>query len=167
MPAPVHHLPTSTARRASREQVVMSDGVGVAVSQPTRTTVLVRMCGEIDYSTVERCTRTLHRSVRAVADETRHRGRPTDGTVEAGGRVVCDLEGVTFLAAAGLRMLVETADRAAADGVVLAVRVSDGPARRLLRRTGVEEYLDVHDDLASALDPEGHPAVVPPLPRPA
>ena len=164
MTAPVHHLPTSLARPGRSDEVVGSDGLILAVSQPTRSTLVVRVIGEVDLATADRWARTLDRSISAVADEIRHRGHATG----ARGRVVCDLDGVTLLAAAGLRVLVEATDRAAAEGVALVVRTTEGPARRTLRRTGVDVHVAVHEDLATALDLDGPPEVVPPpVARPA
>jgi hypothetical protein len=66
------------------------------------------------------------------------------------------------LAAAGLQVLVGATDRAAAEGVALVVRTTEGAARRALRRTGVDAHVAVHEDLATAPDLDGPPAAVPP-----
>ena len=65
--------------------------------------------------------------------------------------LVADLTRVTFLSAAGLRVLVDTAERARVAGCVLGV-VAEGPlALRVLRMSGVAAAIPTFESLSDAL----------------
>jgi anti-anti-sigma factor len=65
--------------------------------------------------------------------------------------LVADLTRVTFLSAAGLRVLVDTAQRAGAAGRVLGL-VAEGPlALRVLRMSGVAASIPTFESLSDAV----------------
>jgi anti-anti-sigma factor len=65
--------------------------------------------------------------------------------------LVADLTRVTFLSAAGLRVLVDTAQRAGAAGHVLGL-VAEGPiALRVLRMSGVAASIPTFESLSDAV----------------
>ena len=121
------------ARAGAGEPV---DGLTIAVSQPQETTVVVRALGELDLLSAPRCARILAGAVRTVAP-----GSPASGTDRVRGRVVCDVDGVDFVAASGLGMLVEASDDAVAHDVDLVVVASNRPVLRPLSVTGLDRHL--------------------------
>lgn len=102
---------------AGRERFV------VAPRRPARGVMEVHLGGELDMLTVPRAGRVLRAATDAVAAEvatlaTRESPRP--------GRARCDLADVTFLAAGGLRLLVELVDHAPRRGVDLVLVAPGG-----------------------------------------
>lgn len=67
-------------------------------------------------------------------------------------RVIVDLTAVTFMDSTGLSILLNARRRYTAAGRTLVVLCPDGPARRVLRLTGLEETLSVSDSLGAALE---------------
>lgn len=70
--------------------------------------------------------------------------------IGAGEPMVADLTGVTFIDSTGLRVLIGAHEAAGEHGGKFALVVSDGPVTKLLSITGVGDFLEVHDTLASA-----------------
>jgi anti-sigma B factor antagonist len=67
------------------------------------------------------------------------------------GTVIVDLTAVTFMDSTGLSILLNARRRYTAAGRTLLVLCPDGPARRVLRLSGLEETLSVCDSLGAAL----------------
>jgi anti-sigma B factor antagonist len=94
--------------------------------------------GELDLATVRQ-------PIDAVADVL---DRPPVGEL-----IVLDLTGLTFMAAAGIRMLLAAQDHAAARRVGLRIVTGGNPVvERCLRAAGVGPALAVHPDVPSALE---------------
>ena len=145
--APADVPRTDRRAQAAAEGGEPVDGLTVAVSQPREATVVVRVLGELDLLSAPRCSRILAGAVRTVAPA----ARPADdGAPQA--RVVCDVDGVDFVAASGLGMLVSAADDAAAVGVDLVVVASSRPVLRPLAVTGLDRHLTVVARLDDAVD---------------
>lgn len=85
--------------------------------------VRVILAGELDLATAPEADRRL-REAQAEAP-----------------RVVLDLDGLTFIDATGLRVLLDASDRATSSGGDLLVRRIRAGVRRLLELTGTEERL--------------------------
>jgi anti-anti-sigma factor len=119
--------------------------------QPGR--ALVRVHGEVDLGTVD--------DFRAVMIMARREPVP-DGL--PGRHVVCDLSGVTFLAAVGVGAVAEAGAAACRGGTHLHLVAPPGPARRVLELCGLDRELPIAAQLADVLD-QGPPEA--PLPRSA
>ena len=65
--------------------------------------------------------------------------------------VVVDLSGVDFLASLGIRMLVAGAQEQEARGGRLVLVGPDDMTRRILRTTGVDQLVPVHDTVEDAV----------------
>jgi len=92
---------------------------------------VVTIAGELDLKTAPELSRVMHGDLPPV--------------------LVADLTRVTFLSAAGLRVLVETAERAGSAGCTLGL-VADGPlALRVLRMSGVAASIPTFESLSDAL----------------
>ena len=98
---------------------------------------VVRVGGEIDMLTSPRLRAALSPVVSA-----------------AGGDVVIDLDGVTFLGSNGLGVLVELSQQAAAVGTSLRLVCANRMAVRPLTLTGLDQVLDLYETHA-ALPPVG------------
>lgn len=106
----------------------------VAPTQPAVGTIVVRLDGDLDVSTAPRARRVVSSALAAVAAEA---ARPGARRARLRARVVCDLDGLAVLAAAGRSMLLDLARQADALGVDLVLIASRGPARRTLELTGL------------------------------
>jgi anti-sigma B factor antagonist len=73
----------------------------------------------------------------------------TSMVLPGGGTVVADLSEVSFIDSSGLGALVQCY-RTAAERDTRLVVVASAPVRRLLRVTGLDTVLKIHDDLADA-----------------
>jgi anti-sigma B factor antagonist/stage II sporulation protein AA (anti-sigma F factor antagonist) len=107
--------------------------------QPGR--ALVRVHGEVDLGTVD--------DFRAVMIMARREPVP-DGL--PGRHVVCDLSGVTFLAAVGVGAVAEAGAAARRGGTHLHLVAPPGPARRVLELCGLDRELPIAARLADVLD---------------
>jgi len=92
------------------------------------------VAGEIDIATVAR----LRDRLTALAD--------------SGRAVIADLDQVSFIDASGLGVLVAASRHAAAHGACLQVVCGRGPARRLLRLTGLDRHIPLTRTLTEALE---------------
>jgi anti-sigma B factor antagonist len=90
--------------------------------QPERERVRVIPHGELDLVTVQQLETQI--------DELRSGGFP---------RIVLDLRQLTFMDSTGLRLLLELDAQSRADGFGFAIVDGEGPVRRLLELTGVED----------------------------
>ena len=95
--------------------------------------VLVTVAGEVDFATAPGLRKRLFALARA--------GRP----------LVADLDGVSFIDAAGLGVLAGAARRAAAHGASLHVVCARRRTRRLFRVTGLDRAIPLVDSLAEVL----------------
>lgn len=109
----------------------------VAPVQPRRTEMVVRVQGEVDLATAPRLEAVLEQAVVAMAAEDRVDASP-QGAVP---RVVCDLDGVTFLCAAGLTVLQRVTALAASRHVDWVVLARTRPARRVVELTGMDRVV--------------------------
>lgn len=123
-----------TSLSGALEADTARDPFVVAPSQPAAGVILVRLAGELDMLTIPRSRRALTGAVDAVASEM---ARPHGPGGPLRGRVVCDLDGLDFVAASGLGMLVEVAEHARARRVELVLVASCRPVRRALDLTGL------------------------------
>lgn len=119
--------------------------------KPVRTgsVSVVTVSGEIDLVSGPR--------LRAVLDEVLDDPDPAAGALTG---IVLDLTDVSFIGSAGLGVLVDAHERAGQQGAALKVVIA-GPASqvaRSLQAAGIDEHLDVHLSVQSALPAEGHPA---------
>lgn len=64
--------------------------------------------------------------------------------------LILDLTATDFMDSSGLRLLVSTHERFAAEGGRLRLAVAPGPIWRLLEVTGLIGHLDVHDTVEEA-----------------
>ena len=90
----------------------------------------------------------LRGAVVAVAAEVAH-GRVSEGEA-AGSRVVCDLNGLDFLGASGLGVLVEIEDHARRHGVEFVVAAQTRRVCRVLELTGLDRRFSLRPTLKSA-----------------
>jgi anti-sigma B factor antagonist len=125
---PFHTKGGTLARRPAylTENVRISDSSFTLSIVPDRARVHVRPGGDVDLSTsgeVERAVCEL---------------------LERGfGCVVIDLREVTFMDCSGDHALLNAGRRARGLGARMTVLPGDGPARRLLALTGVDDHLDL------------------------
>lgn len=59
-----------------------------------------------------------------------------------GGRIVVDLQQVSFMDSSGLRALLHCRDAAEAAGTAFRITVSEGAVQRLFRAAGVSDWFD-------------------------
>jgi len=138
---PVRGLP---GRRASVPDPTGDAGTAqahlvVAPTQPAVGVMCVRLQGELDVVTAPRTRRVLAGAVDAVAAEM---ARPL-GRRPRRGRVVCDLDGLTFVAASGLGLLVDVAEHARTLRVDFVLVAACQPVRRVLELTGLDHFFAV------------------------
>jgi anti-anti-sigma factor len=122
---------------------IRSDGLPITVSAhwPRPSVCLVRLAGELDVATAAPLIEFLR-----------------DQTARHPAHLVVDLEGVRFLASAGVGVLLAAArNRDGIRGRLHVVGIRDNPAvSHVLELTGVRRFLDVHDSLdrlLAQLDP--------------
>lgn len=94
------------------------------VVTPDRDRVVVAAHGELDIATAD----PLEQEVRALV---------TRGFTS----VELDLRGLTFIDSSGLRLLLRLDAAARSDGFTLTIRDGEGPVRRLLKLTHLDERL--------------------------
>lgn len=111
----------------------------VAPTAPRRGQMVVRVEGDIDTATAPRLLAALEQAMTAVAAEARAGAAPPQGS--GAPLVVCDLDAVAFLGAAGLSVLHEAAAFAAARGVVWRVVATTRPVQRVLHLTRMDEVV--------------------------
>lgn len=128
-------------------------GLSVTLHHPRPGRALVCVHGEVDLGTVD--------DFRAVMVEA-GREPVADGLPDR--HVVCDLSGVTFLAAVGVGALAEAANAARRGGTHLHLVAPPGRARRVLELCGLDRELPIAARLADVLG-QGPPEA--PLPRSA
>ena len=106
--------------------MISSDSFSVEVlTAGNQTRVVVR--GEIDIAT-EQALRDAAASAMASA---------------AGGRIVVDLQQVSFMDSSGLRALLQSRDAAQAAGTAFRITAAtEGAAQRLFRAAGVSDWFD-------------------------
>jgi len=126
--------------------------LSVTLHHPRPGRVLVRAHGEVDLSTVD--------DFRAVLARAHRKYEPAAGATYR--RLICDLSGLTFLAAVGVGALVEAGATARRRGAHLQLVAPPGPARRVLELCGVDRELPTALRLTDLLD-EKPPEV--PAPR--
>lgn len=114
--------------------------LSVVTSHPAPGVVLVRVIGEIDFATVDRCRRALYHARR---DATR---QETDLDL-----VVCDLTAVTFLGAAATGILAEADVVTRRHGATLRLVADTRAVRRVLRVTGLDRMIPVETRISDAL----------------
>jgi anti-sigma B factor antagonist len=124
LPSPLH--PTSTR-------------LVVAPVQPRRGQMVVHVRGEVDATTAPRLRGVLEQAVVAVASEARV-DDPAGGD-DTAPTVVCDLDGVDFLCAAGLTVVQRVDLLARARGVRFAVVATTRPVRRIVELTGFDSVV--------------------------
>jgi anti-anti-sigma factor len=98
--------------------------------------MIVHVAGEVDLAT----TLSLGQEFAGV-----------EHAVPPEGRVVLDMSGVTFLASAGLALMVDLYQRCADVGVGLRVVAGNETVRRSLDLAGLTSILTVVDDMDAAL----------------
>ena len=76
----------------------------------------------------------------------------TDAEQTAPALVIIDLAGLQFVDSTGVRLILSADQRAREQGRQLAIRLGDGPARRVFAALGLLDKLDVLD-----LQPSGPP----------
>ncbi|MGH3876706.1 MAG: STAS domain-containing protein [Actinophytocola sp.] len=113
------------------EHAIRDEGLVVHRRRAGPGIAVVTAVGEVDLLTASRLRQALART----------RERTT----------VVDLTGVTFLAAAGLSVLVDANDAARADGRRFGVVAANGTARRTLEVSGVAEVVPAYSTLADAV----------------
>lgn len=121
------------------------DADGLSLHHLRHGCVLVRAHGELDLGTVVGLRTLLDRAGRESASAP---GR-------AAGHVVCDLSGVTFLAAVGVGALAEAGDAARRRGAHLHLIAASRPVLRMLELCGLDRELLIVSRLADALDRAG------------
>lgn len=121
--------------RATQPEPSAGDLLVVTAAPAGQAVTVLRVAGEIDLTTVDALRQQL----------TEHLTAPERA-------VVLDFTGVTFLAACGLRVLVETTERAHTSGVAL--RLVAGEARAVLRAlevTGLADEIPRADTVTDAV----------------
>lgn len=101
-------------------------------TEVTDDTAIVHAAGEVDMS-----------SAGLLADELAK-------ATETSGRIVVDLDGVSFLGTSGLSVLVDANVRCQATGAALRV-VPSQPARRAIEVTGLDKELQLFPTVAAAV----------------
>ncbi|HEX3778365.1 MAG TPA: STAS domain-containing protein [Pseudonocardiaceae bacterium] len=120
--------------------VQAADGVAIAVEPVGERWLVLHVTGEVDMLTAPVLAEQIDYQV-------------GDDGVSAGRALIFDLTGVGFLGSAGLAVLAEASKRAS-DQSLPKVRVVAG-SRAVLRPievTGLDSVLDIHGDLASAIN---------------
>lgn len=127
---------TRPLRRTDRPE----DLLDVAPHQPAPGVMVLRVTGELDLATAPRLDSALDQALSGVAAEV---ARPDGGgpvPAEAP-YVLCDLQGVAFLSAAGIAALLRAGATADALGVRFVVEATHRAVRRPFELTGVEDRL--------------------------
>lgn len=136
------------------EAVAPANGLILTLHHPQRGSVLVRAHGEVDLGTVE--------DLRILLDRAGREPHPATGFEPD--HLVCDLNGIAFLSAAGVGALAEAGDAARRRRAQLHLVASTRPVRRVLSLCGLDRELPVALRLVDALVPRNHE---PPAPRSA
>ena len=118
----------------SADQEAAEAPLRVAVDRPSPDAAVVRPVGDVDSASAG--------ELRAAAEQ----------AVDGGARdIVLDLAGVAFMGSAGLALLVEQRDAAAARGARLALAAVPRAVFRPLSLTGLLDVFEVHEDVDAAL----------------
>ncbi|GAA4747349.1 hypothetical protein GCM10023199_28260 [Actinomycetospora chibensis] len=141
-------------RTPPTESVDPSSRLILALHHPRPGAVLVRAHGEVDLGTVEDLRAVLERAGR----------EPHPDTDREPDHLVWDLDGITFLSAAGVGALAEAGDAARRRGADVHLIASTRPVRRVLCLCGLDEELPIAPRLVDSLSP-GTPGI--PAPRSA
>jgi anti-sigma B factor antagonist len=131
------HLPNDRpppAAAARPGQRPLGGLLAITTHPAPRTATVLTVRGEVDALTSPELEDQLLPHVR--------------GTVP---HVIVDLTGVSFLAAAGLTVLVTAGETAVSTGVVLRLVASTDPVLLPLRITGLDDRFDISPDLTQAL----------------
>ncbi|HYQ65008.1 STAS domain-containing protein [Actinophytocola sp.] len=137
MTALLPHLPNdrpSPASAARPDQRPVGELLSITTHPAPLTATVLTVRGEVDALTSPELREQLLPHVR--------------GTVP---HVIVDLTGVSFLAAAGLAVLVSARQTAVATGIALRLVVSTHPVLLPLRITGLDAMFDISPDLTQAL----------------
>ena len=105
-----------------------------ALSSSVEGVLVLRLVGEVDLATVGRLREHLHHYLPSA-----HRG------------VVLDCTGVSFLAACGIGLLVETAKRARGEGVALRLVAQSRLVQRALEVTSADQLVSRAPTVAEAV----------------
>jgi anti-sigma B factor antagonist len=105
-----------------------------ALSSSVERVLVLRLVGEVDLATVGRLREQLHHHVPSA-----HRG------------VVLDCTGVSFLTACGIGLLVETAERARAEGMALRLVAQSRLVQRALKVTWADQLVSRASTVAEAV----------------
>lgn len=117
-------------------RAVMEEALNVTVSEASAETILCVVTGEVDLFTGPSLREKL-----------------TDAISVAPSHLVIDMSGVQFLASIGLSILVEILAAQEAAGHHLAVVVENNHAvTHALQTTGLDQVLDLHVTLATAVN---------------
>jgi anti-sigma B factor antagonist len=126
--------------------LVSTVGLRIASTRPRNGVVVVRVFGDVDLVDATRLADVLGEAV--VDAATSGRLHPDERP-----RVVCDLDGVEFLGAAGLGVLAGAVVTARAHAVELVCFSVRRPVRQVIRLTGLDDALAL---LPTALEAAPH-----------
>lgn len=129
-------------------RVATEEALTVSVSDLSPDTILCVVAGEIDLLTGPAL-----------------RAKLTDAINVAPSHLVIDLSGVQFLASIGLSILVEILAAQEAAGRHLAVVVDNHAVNHVLQTTGLDQVLDLHATLVTAVTACASPTRVQTLPE--
>jgi hypothetical protein len=116
--------------------------------------LIFRIYGEVDLATVGAYRTELSDSVRCAVHDRGSERTPQD--VPPWTMAVLDLRALSFLSAAGLRMLADLADTLAAEGVATGIAAEPGSlTHRLLYLAGLDRHAAVLDALERATSTPG------------
>jgi anti-sigma B factor antagonist len=128
-------LPVGVVARVKRPDTATDKQLTVTVlPHPEDGVVVLHAVGEIDLATVGRLRDRLHTQV--------------PGAYRV---VIVDCTGVSFLAACGIGLLIETADRALAEGMALWLVANGRVVLRALEVTGVDKLIPHASTVAQAV----------------
>ena len=113
----------------------------------------MRVHGDVDVATAPRLQAILAQAVTAVATESRVDA--SEQRDSAPPRVVCDLDAVTFLSAAGLTTLQRITGLAAAHRVGWMVMASCRPVRRAVEITNLDQLVPLRPADRTCSPPTG------------
>lgn len=101
--------------------------------------VVVSVTGEVDIASAPQLSEALCAALASGGD-----------------RLICDLGGVSFLDASGLRVLLNARQSAIASGARLDLVCTQLMPRKVIRLTGVDALVPCHDTLARAAEAQEH-----------
>lgn len=131
----------TTMRIPPTRSVVPPARLVLTLHHPRPGTVLVRAHGEVDLDTVE--------DLRAVLDRAGRELHPATGLEPD--HLVWDLDGISFLSAAGVGALVEAGDAARCRDADVHLIASSRPVRRVLSLCGLDQEWPIVPRLVDVL----------------